>query len=353
MQLRDPAKLRYSEEELLRSHEFAVPHVEAGLRLHGGFDAEGAYVPPRALLREPALEAWEAALAARGGEPLAADNRLLAGIRYPNPEQMKLLLLEGLGQSFWNMLTITGQIEARGRVLAEMSFPDFQPVVVEDVSQMALGHLHAGLLKAHGLDEGGEPAKGLGGHDTMWFALRDLVFPDADFPDPPDAGNIARPDEALRARPNIQEGPMRVIYFLLNLLLIEFRAERGFSMTEALLMDPDLFREDRAAAGRAAEIVRRIRRDEAIHVRSLRLVLGEIRHCHFHTLDGGTIAGHEIVDGFWAEICQWATVEQPKLVAEQQRAIYRERIAAHPEAERIQAAFDALEDQGWDGETTP
>lgn len=232
-----------------------------------------------------------------------------------------------------------------------MSFPDFQPVVVEDVSEMALGHLHAGLLKAHGLDEGGQPAEGLGGHDTMWFALRDLVFPGADFPDPPEAGNIARPDEALRTRPNIQEGPMRVIYFLLNLLLIEFRAERGFSMTEALLMDSDLFREDRPAAERAAEIVRRIRRDEAIHVRSLRLVLGEIRHAHFHTLDGSTIAGHEIVDEFWAEICQWATVEQPKLVAEQQRAIYRERIGAHPEAQRIQAAFDALEDDGWDGET--
>ena len=342
-------QLRFSPDELMRSHDYARPQVEAGHRLHGGFDEAGTYIPPRTLVREPAIEAWTRALEARGGELMQADSSLLAGIRYPSTAQTKLLLQEGLGQGFYNTLTITGKIEAKGRILADMTFPAFQPVVVEDISDMALGHLHSGLLEAHGLDEGGEPDRGIGGHDVMWFALRDLVFPDADHPDPPEPGNIARPDDAVRKTPPISEPHMRVIYFLLNLLLIEFRAERGFSQTESLLMDPDLFTDDRASAERSAEIVRRIRRDEEIHVTSLRLMLGEIRHLTFKTVDGGTMPGREIVDDFWAEISHWATVEQPPLAAEQQRALCRERIAGHADAERVQASFDALEERSYDG----
>lgn len=341
-------RLRFSRDELMRSHDYARPQVEAGQRLHGGFDADGTYIPPRTLLREPAIDDWTRRLEARGGELMQADSSLLAGIRYPSTAQVKLLLQEGLGQGFYNTLTITGKIEAKGRILADMRFPDFQPIVVEDISEMALGHLHTGLLEAHGLDEGGEPARGIGGHDVMWFALRDLVFPDADWPDPAEPERITRPEQDMGALPAVSDAHLRVIYFLLNLLLIEFRAERGFSQTEALLMDEDLFRQDRAAAERAAEIVRRIRRDEEIHVKSLRLMLGEIRHLTFETLEGGTLPGSEIVDDFWAGITQWATVEQPRLAAEQQRALCTERIAAHPEAARVQAAFDRLEDTGAD-----
>ena len=333
----------------MRSHDYAQPQIEAGQRLHGGFDDGGQYVPPRTLLREPAVEAWIEALRARGGDLMAADSSLLAGIRYPSTAQIKLLIKEGLGQGFYNTLTITGKIEARGRILADMTFPSFQDVVVEDIADMALGHVHTGLLKAHGLDEGGEPDAGIGGHDVMWFALRDLAFPGNDYPDVEPQDNIARPDSSIRKTPNISEPHMRLIYFLLNLLLIEFRAERGFSQSEALLMDPELFTSHRADAERAAEIVRRIRRDEEIHVTSLRLMLGEIRHLTFKTLDGGTMPGSEIVDDFWAEIVHWATIEQPKLAAEQQRALCAERIAKHPEAERVQAEFDALEEQSYDG----
>ena len=341
-------QLRFSEDELMRSHDYARPQIEAGHRLHGGFDEAGHYIPPRTLLREPAIDNWTRALEARGGELMKADSSLLAGIRYPSTEQSKLLIKEGLGQGFYNTLTITGKIEAKGRILAEMAFPDFQSVVVEDISQMALGHLHTGLLKAHGLDEGGEPARGIGGHDIMWFALRDLVFPDVDYPEPAEPENIARPEEALHQAPAISEAHMRVIYLLLNLLLIEFRAERGFSQTEELLTDAELFREHRAAAERAAEIVRRIRRDEEIHVTSLRLILGEIRQLTFKTNDGDTLPGHEIIDGFWAEITHWATVEQPPLAAEQQRNLCAGRISGHPDAARVQAAFDALEEQARD-----
>jgi hypothetical protein len=342
-------QLKFTKEELLAEHDYATTQVEAGQRLHGGFDAAGRYISPRTLQRGPAVEHWTGALRKRGGELLAADSSLLAGIRYPNAAQTKLLLQEGLGQGFWNNLTITGMIEARGRILADMSFPSFQSVIVQDISEMALGHLNRGLLVAHGLDEGGDPARGIGGHDVMWFVLRDLAFGEVDYPAPPETPNIARPESEQRRMPPISDPHARLIYFLLNLLLIEFRAERGFAVTEQLLRDPEVFTERRADAERAADIVDRIRIDEEIHVSSLRLILGEIRSLDFRTLDGGTISGAEVVDDFWKEMCHWATVEQPPLAAEQQRALCRERIARHPDAERVQREFDALEESSYSG----
>ena len=121
--------------------------------MHGGFHPDGSYQPPRALVREPALRAWEAALRKRGGAPLAADSSLLGGLRLPTVEQSKVLLRHGLGETFWNTLTITGKIEAKGRLLAELEFPDLAPHIVEPISDMAIGHLNKGLLKAHGLED--------------------------------------------------------------------------------------------------------------------------------------------------------------------------------------------------------
>jgi hypothetical protein len=338
------SQLVYTEEELMRSHDYAAPQVVAGHRLHGGFDAAGNYLPPRCLVREPAIAAWTEALRARGGDWLDADSSLLAGVRYPSPAQNKLLLQEGLGKTFWNTLTITGKIEARGRLLAEISFPDFQELVVEDISQMGIGHLGKGLLVAHGIDEGGEPDKGIGGHDVMWFALRDLAFGKTDFPDPEVPENIGRPEEDATRISQIPLEFERTIYFLLNLLLIEFRAERGFAMTETMLRDSDLFTERRDEALEAAEIVDRIRKDEEIHVASLRLYLGELRSVHFKSAGGDSISGAAVVDALWQEIVRWAVVEQPRLLAAQQRKMMNERILGHPDGERILARFDALEE---------
>ena len=137
----------------------------------------------------------------------------------------------------------------------------------------------------------------------------------------------------------------RLVYFLLNLLMIEFRAERGFSSTERLLRDPDLFKTRRAEAERAADIVNRNRTDEEVHVHSLRLYLGELRTLDFKTKDGKTRSGREIVDTLWEGIVKWATIEQPPLAAAQQKQVLLQRIAAHPEAERVRREFLALEDR--------
>ncbi|MDG2332627.1 MAG: hypothetical protein P8Q97_00235 [Myxococcota bacterium] len=335
--------LQYEHDALMSEHTYEAPQIEAGRRLHGGFDPDGQYISPRMKVRGPALEAWIHALRERGGDLMDTDSSLLAGIRYPSAAQSKLLLKEGLGQSFWNTLTITGHIEARGRVLAEMEFPDFQAVVNEDIGTMALGHLHKGLLESHGLDEGGEPGRGIGGHDEMWFALRDLAFGEVDYPEPVVPENIARPD-AEDPPASIQEPYAGIVRFLLNLLLIEFRAERAFALAETLLRDPDLFSDRRAEAEHAAVLVDRIRQDETVHIESLRLYLGEIRQVELKSADGGSLPGSQVVDEYWGSLVHWATVEQPRLVAEQQRKLMTERISEHPEAARVQQAFDALEE---------
>lgn len=332
-------KLRYTEDELMRDHEYAAPHVVAGHRLHGGFLADGRYQPPRALVREPALDAWTAALRARGGDVLAADASLLRGERVPNVEQSRVLLRHGLGETFWNGLTITGKIEARGRLLADAQFPDLQPHIVDDISEMAIGHLNRGLLRAHGLDEGG--VEGIGAHDVMWFVARDLAFGEGAYPDvdPPD--NIARPEAGRRFMPEVPPEVEGMLSLLMNLLIIEFRAEIGFASTQEVLRTPDLFVDRRAEAELAAEIVGRIRADEEIHVRSLCLYLGELASVTFRTVDGGTVAGSELIGRFWDGLVQWATVEQPALVARQQRELLEARIGAHPAAPRVLAEFRA------------
>ena len=163
-------------DELLAEHAYARPHEVAGYHLHGGLDARGSYVPPRTLHRWPAVRAWQEALARRGFPLLEATTRLLESGPYPTLAQQKLLLRHGLGQTLWNALTITGVIEARGRLLIDLPAPDLQQVLVEDVSSTAIGHLQKGLLTAHGMDEGGDPRSRLGAHDAMWFAIRDLLF---------------------------------------------------------------------------------------------------------------------------------------------------------------------------------
>jgi hypothetical protein len=42
---------------------------------------------------------------------------------------------------------------------------------------------------------------------------------------------------------------------------------------------------------------------------------------------------------------KWATIEQPPLAAAQQKQVLLERIAAHPQAERVRREFLALEER--------
>ncbi|MCH2337852.1 MAG: hypothetical protein MK316_11380 [Pseudomonadales bacterium] len=337
-------KLLFSRDELMTDHDFASEHVVQGQVLHGGFNSAGDYLPPRSEIRGVAIANWTDALRARGGDLLDADASLLSGPRVPNPEQQRLLIREGLGRTFWNGLTITGKIEGRGRMIAEIPFPDMQELVVEDIGEMAIGHLKKGLLEAHGIDEGGQPEKGIGGHDVMWFVARDLVFGPEAFPDLEPPGGISRAEAGRRWMPQIPQPYELALSFLMNLLVIEFRAEIGFANTQETLRTDDLFIDKRSEAELAAEIVERIRTDERIHVESLRLYIGELRSVHFKTEDGGTVLGSDVLDPFWEQLIGWATGQQPRIAAEQQYNVIKERILEHEEGERVLAQFDALAD---------
>ena len=339
----DRPRLSYSRDELLSSHDYAAPHVVAGRTLHGGFLADGTYMPPRALGRVPALDAWEQALRSRGGQPFPASSDLLGGVRLPTTAQRLVLHRNGITDEFWNMLTVVGKIEARGAFIGLFPIPDLGEYIVEDTSTMAIGHLAGGLFEAHGIDEGGIPADGIGGHDEMWFAARDLAFgPDA-FPDVEPQPGLAREDGG-RYLPEVAQEVEDLFSFIANVLIIEFRAEIGFAETQEILRTPGLFGERSDDALLAAEIVGRIRTDEEIHVRSLNLYLGELQRVTVRTLDGGTIAGAELVDRFWDGMVRWATVDKPRLDAERTSERLAERILQEPDGERILAEFDAAAD---------
>ena len=119
----ETGQLVYEQSDLMQDHDGLTPHVVTGQKIHGGFLADGTYQPPRALVREQAFDAWTSALRDRGYDVFPADSSLLTGPRLPTVEQQRVLLGNGLGRTFWNGLTITGKIEARGRLLADVTSP--------------------------------------------------------------------------------------------------------------------------------------------------------------------------------------------------------------------------------------
>lgn len=335
------AKLVWSREELLAEHPYAAPHHAAGRKLHGGFDEDGAYISPRTLFRSDALANWRQALVARGGSLLACDMSLLPSPLYPNTAQMEMLLGAGLGQTLWNSLSITGAIEANGRLLVDLQPPRFSDVILDPLEETAVGHLHKGLLAAHGMDEGGAPGSDLGAHDEMWFALRDLAFGKDAWPFPEVPESIGRPDSG-RLFPMLPEAHEGMLALLMNVLLIEVRAEKIFSFSQALLAQPELFPRPAPDVAEAHTMVDRIRIDEKVHVDYLQLVLSEMRAMRWRTTAGDEIAGTEVIDPAWQTIVHWHGIENPRLARQQQTELLHGRILAHPDGPRLLERFEAL-----------
>ncbi|HZB90397.1 MAG TPA: hypothetical protein VE397_03080 [Stellaceae bacterium] len=334
--------LHYSEADLLAEHPYARPQIEAGYRLHGGFDAAGSYLSPRTLKRWPAVREWQKALQEHGFPLIDASTKLLRRGNYPSFEQQKLLLDLGLGQTLWNSLTITGFIEARGRRLVDFPAPDFQRIVAEDIAGTATGHLGRGLMKAHGLDEGGNPDAGEGGHDTMWFAVRDLLFGKDAYPLPAVPESLARP-ELGRLMPQIPPEFEQTVLMLMNVLMIEIRAEAFFAFCTRLMRAPELFADRRADADHAAVLVERIRQDEAIHVAYLQTAVSELRSFTFRAESGGEVAGKAFIDPVWNGMVHWHSVTTLEHGRVQARDAIAARLLEAPDGARRLAAFDALE----------
>lgn len=338
------SELIYSKADILAEHDYARPQVEAGYRLHGGFDIEGRYLSPRTLKRWPAVKAWQAALQQRGLPLIDASIRLLQRGSYPSFEQQKFLLGLGLGRTLWNSLTITGIVEARGRFLSAFDPPSFALIVEDDIAGTAVGHLGKGLLEAHGFDEGGVPERGEGGHDTMWFAVRDLLFGKDAYPLPVPPESLARP-ELGRLMPQIPWPHEQLVLMLMNVLMIEIRAERFFSFCMQVMRAPELFRDRRAEAERAAILVERIRQDEAIHVAYLQTAVSELRSFTFRTPEGARVQGKAFIDPIWEGMVHWHSVTTLEHARAQTQAAIADQLLALPEGAKHLATFDALEER--------
>jgi hypothetical protein len=337
-------QLVYSKEEILADPPFARLNSFGGRRLHGGFDAEGRYVSPRTLGRWPAIHAWQANLKARGGELIDASTRLLQAPHYPNLAQMKLLLKAGVTPPLWNSLTTTGIIEGRGRMLAGITAPDFQALVEEDISETATAHLNKGLFVAHGLDEGGDGSGDVGAHDQMWYVVRDLALGENLHPIPAIPERAGRPGGEGREMPQLPAPHEMLIKQLMNVLMIEIRAERAFEFNKALMRDPDAFPARRAEAEQAATIVGQIQQDEAPHVAYLQLFISELRGFHFKTA-AGPVEGRAFIDPVWARIVAWNSENVPRTQREATCEQVVRLLKPRPDGEAILAQFDALADR--------
>ncbi len=334
------ARLTYSKSEILADHDYARPHMEAGYKLHGGFDAAGKYISPRTLHRWPAIEAWSEALKGRGHDVIDSSQQLMVNGTFPNVAQQSFLLEHGLGQTLWDSLSVTGVIEARGRMLADAVATDFQPIVEDDISETAVAHLNKGLLRAHGLDEGGDASRGEGGHDTMWFAARDMLFGAHAFPHAEVPSSLARP-EVGRMMPQVSAEHERWILLLMNVLMIEVRAENFFSFCTTVMRDPANFRDRREAALHAADIVDRIRQDEAPHVGYLTDVISELRSFTFKA--DGPVKGATFIDPVWRGMVQWHSVASIDHERAQTRKEFETLFRARPNGEALIRQFENLD----------
>jgi hypothetical protein len=335
------SKLNYTKEEIESDHDYATPHIECGVKLHGGFGADGTYISPRTKCRWEAVKNWQNHLRERGVEIVEATTDLLIEPNFPNVKQQVLLLKNGIDQSFWNSLTITGLIEGRGRALADITAPDFQDIIVEDISQTALAHMNAGLLTAHGWDEGGNPATEVGGHDVMWFVTRDLVFGKDKYPIPEPPASIGR-DKNEREMEQIPAAHEGLISFLMNLLMIEVRAERAFDFYERVLSNEEVFTDRRKEATHAAELVNRIREDESVHVAWLLTAISEFRSFTITTVTGEEVKGSEILDPIWQRMVHWHAVEMHETNRPINEGLIKKAILATGDGKAVYEQFEAL-----------
>ncbi len=335
------SKLVFTKEEIEAEHDYATPHVECGLKLHGGFDKQGHYLSPRTRHRRDAINAWQQRLRDRGVEIVEATTELLTEPNFPNVEQQIHLLKHGVDQSFWDSITITGLIEARGKALAEVTAPNFQDIIVEDISATSLGHMNRGLLTSHGWDEGGVPDSGVGGHDIMWFAARDLVFGKDKYPVPEAPASIGRekPEREMESLPPEHEV---MISFLMNLLMIEVRAERAFDFYERVIGYDGTFLDKSRESAHAVELINRIRMDEAVHVAWLRSAISEFRSFTIKTVDGAEVPGADILDPIWEKMVHWHAVEMHETTRPANMAAMKESVLTLDNGEEVFRQFEAL-----------
>lgn len=348
------AQLEYTTEEILADHRFAEPLVVGGVVCHGGFADDGTYLSPRTAGRSPALLAWQDNHREMfGKEILHAPIETWPG-NYPNLEQARLLLRNGVRDPIISALTRIGTVEGFGAMIRFLAPEDMQPFFDEDLRGTATQHLGRGLVEAHARDEAG--FDNVAGHMQMWYAVRDIAFENpvtqdetANMLERMGIGdvNMADPMAARerflgrRAHPDLDMGLEMLISTMLRVLFVEIKAHHVFAWSEALLADDEFA----AGEGEAAKLVSYIRQDEAPHVEYLRTSLTEMRDRTFVGTSGKKYPGTEIIGSMWEQSMKDSLTTMEDL---NRAAILSEvelALSSHPKGKDILAEFHSLGDK--------
>ena len=175
----------------------------------------------------------------------------------------------------------------------------------------------------------------------MWFAARDLIFGKDKYPlaEPPASIGREKTEREMEQLPMEHE---MLISFLMNLLMIEVRAERAFSFYEDVIGKEMVFADRRVDAEKAIELVNRIRRDEAIHVGWLRCAISEFRNSTIKTVSGELVNGASILDPVWQKMVHWHAVEMHEANREANVNGLKEKILAAPNGVGLVEEFNSL-----------
>ena len=288
------SRLEFKPEELLSTPKLEAPLMAGGVLCHGGFDANGHYVSPRTLWRNPAVRAWQAQHLATSPYPLVEIPQDVVPPHLPGVEQAKLLLREGVREPMVRTLTEIAIVEGFGATIRDLPVPPIASFIREDVTGTALAHLTGGLFEAHARDEAGWGEEG--GHKQMWEAARDLALSKPKVPGDilmAIMGRRGNNGRGSRALPYLKEDVERVLGFMTNVLIIEVFAESTFRWAAEVLSDPEVS----DAPKEASDMVRHIQSDESPHVQYLLTALSEVSARTLIGEDGKAYSGHEAVQG--------------------------------------------------------
>ena len=300
-------QLDYGPDELLADHPVAEPLRVAGVTCHGGFTDAGEYVSPRTRFRTPAIAAWQQHHRETFGTDLLDAPLDTWPGNYPNLDQARYLLQQGVREPIVASLTRIGTVEGFGAMIRYLAPADMQRFFVEDLRGTATAHLARGLVEAHARDEAGWEEQA--GHNRMWFAVRDIAFENPVTADQTalmlermginggggDRESAASRFLARRAFEDVDLGLEMLISTMLRVMFIEIKAFHVFRWAETLLSDTDLV----AGEGEAARIVSYIRADEAPHIEYLRTSLSEMRDRTLIGESGRRYTGAEIIGTLW------------------------------------------------------
>jgi hypothetical protein len=296
--------VHYREDELLADNEIAQPLFAGGVRCHGGYTDDGAYVPPRTKYRVPATKAWQHSHRAQFGTEILDAPIDLWPEPYPNVAQAKYLLSEGVREPIITSLTRIGTVEGFGSMIRHVGVGDMQPFFDESIDGTCTQHLQRGLFEAQARDEAGHGNEA--GHRQMWFAARDIAFEHPVTEDEtqlmlqrmgiaPPGGAGAAAAEVVPFFPDLDLSLEMMLRRMTSLLFIEISAFHTFAWAEAVLSDTELV----AGNGEAATLVACIRADETPHVDYLRTALTEMRDRTFIRSSGKKIAGTAVIGTLW------------------------------------------------------